>query len=202
MLTKTGFWQRGGGWEYHFFSKVSRLALGFIRPPIKMSTRPFSPGVATAGMWSCPITFIQHRVYEYVESCLPFPICLHGVCRDKFTILLYTINLTVFLLTSPRTSSGLLPTVRETPLTMTSDKAVTGLAFRNSRNAKRIRSINKTEVFWSTNCHFQLALRQFRRDVLVASICYTFCNFTCSPAADRWTGVRKWWRNKSISYGT
>jgi len=48
-----------------------------------------------------------------VEPSLPFPACLHGVCRDKFNLLLYTINLTVFLLTSPRTSRGLLPTDRE-----------------------------------------------------------------------------------------
>jgi hypothetical protein len=42
MLTIAGFWRRGGGWEYiPFFSEVSRLALGFMQPPVKISTGPF-----------------------------------------------------------------------------------------------------------------------------------------------------------------
>jgi len=46
MLTIAGFWRLGGGWDYiSFFSKVSRLALGFIKPPVKMSTGPFPLGL-------------------------------------------------------------------------------------------------------------------------------------------------------------
>jgi hypothetical protein len=32
-----------------FFSKVSRLALGFIQPPVEMSTEPFSLGLKRKG---------------------------------------------------------------------------------------------------------------------------------------------------------
>jgi hypothetical protein len=76
--------------DINLFSILFGPFLEPTKPSVRWIAR-FFPESTTAWVWYWPLTSIQRRGLEWVEICLCSPIHLHGVDRDNFSSLSYTL---------------------------------------------------------------------------------------------------------------